>query len=168
MDPYQPPATPLPEPPRAAPAGFRFLPVFVGGFLIDYLGSNLVGVGSGIVAVAVAVAGGASPEDATRDAGKLLLSPAFLWPGMALGSLLTLLGGYVAARWAGNQFLAHAGAAGSISLALGSLPHLLGVMAPQAAWVLYLGFAIQIPLALAGGWLAARRARRLAPRPPSA
>jgi hypothetical protein len=161
VDPYRPPSTPLPEPPSAAPRGFRLLPVVSGGFVIDYLGSNLLGILASVVATAVVVARGTPPEQAVGEAVSVLQSPAVASALMLPGAALTVLGGYVAARWAAHRFLLHAAVAGSISLVLGSLTILLGGVGPELELLVYFGFAVQVPLAIAGGWLAQRRAQRL-------
>ena len=81
----------------------------------------------------------------------------FLVPSYVVGFLLTVLGGYVAARWAGYRFVAHAAASGAISLALG-LPFIL--LASTFEWHIVIGCIVQVPLAMAGGWLAKRRLQR--------
>ncbi|HEU4428612.1 MAG TPA: hypothetical protein VFT98_07650 [Myxococcota bacterium] len=151
MNPYEPPATALPEPAPAASKRFRFVPVLVGGALIDFLGTNVVGFILASVVAAVLLAQGVSGGEVEKD---LTTNPLLLAASYGLGAGLTLLGGYVAARWAGLRFVLHGAAAGALSLALG-LPFLF--MATPWDWFVYVGLTIQVPLAAAGGWLAARR-----------
>ena len=159
MDVYRPPSAVLSEPPPLQSATrFRILPAIVGGLVIDFLGSNFTGIVIGLTAgIWVGLSGGSSHEAARILAG----SPFVLGAASLVGSCITVLGGYVAARWAGARFLLHGVASGSIALVL-NLPLLFLVGASTApAWLTYTGFAIQLPLAATGGWLAARRAARL-------
>jgi hypothetical protein len=128
--------------------------VLVGGLVIDFLGSVIVGlIGVSIVAAST-IAGGGGPDQVSRD---IASSRLLLWLGTGIGFGLTLLGGYVAARWAGNRFVLHGAAAGSISLVLG-LGLSLGSASNLPPWLVYAGFILQVPLAAGGGWLAGRRA----------
>ena len=153
MDPYRPPAAVLTEP---SPAGrakrFRILPVLVGGFVVDFLGTNVASVGLGIAMGRIAIGLSSNSSYVLVEDPSLLL-----WSSVAVGSLFTFLGGYVAARWAGFRFLLHGAATGALSLTL-SLPFVFGANETTPAWLLYGGPAITIPLAILGGWIASRRA----------
>lgn len=154
MDPYRPPSSELPEP-SAGSTKFRWLPVLVSGIGVDFLGSNVAGAAIAAVAAAVLTAQGV-PEDGLAAA--VPVSAAFLVPSYVVGLSLTLLGGYVAARWAAGRFVHHAAASGLASLLVGS-PFLIAG-SESLAWHSYLGILLQVPIAAAGGWLAARRFRR--------
>jgi len=154
MDPYQPPSAALPEPPPISPKRFRFLPVFVGGALIDFGGSQVLGVVVASLAAAMLLSRGLPPDQVQKE---LPTAPMFVALAYGLGSALTLVGGYVAARWAGFRFVQHGAAAGAVALLVG-LPFLL--MATPWAWHVYVGLVVQIPLAAAGGWLAQHRFAR--------
>lgn len=151
MDPYRPPAAALPEPPSVSSKRFRFLPVLVGGALIDFGGSQMAGFVVASLVAAVLLAQGLPPD---RVAKELPGSPALVAVSYGVGSLLTVLGGYVAARWAGFRFVQHGASSGAVALLLG-MPFLL--MAAQWPWWVWVGVVVQIPLAAAGGWLAQRR-----------
>ena len=157
MDAYRPPEAVLAEP-RAPerPRRFRLLPVFVGGFLIDYLGTTLVSLVVAIPFAVAAVRSGATLEQMSQD---VINAPLYLWPTTVAGSILTILGGYVAARWAANRYRLHGAAAGSVSLVL-TLPFVITAPAIDtfSAWLTYASLIVQIPLATLGGMLAERRA----------
>jgi hypothetical protein len=112
--------------------------------VVDFMGTNVASFG---LAIAIAIGGSSDFVEPS-----LLLGSS-----VALGSLFTFLGGYVAARWAGFRFLLHGAATGALSLVL-SLPFVLGATEATPAWLLYGGPAITVPLAMLGGWVASRRA----------
>jgi hypothetical protein len=136
MDPYRPPATELTEPPAPRPPRFRVLPVRVGGLGVDFIGSLIAGVLGTSVVAASTIASGGGPDQVARDVAS---SKLLLWLGSAIGFGLTLL-------------VLHGAAAGSISLWLASPSNL-------PPWLFCGGWAAQVPLAAAGGWLAGCRAR---------
>lgn len=159
MDAYRPPEAALtepeaPEPPRR----FRLLPVLVGGFVIDYLGTSVFSLIVMVPFAVVAVRSGTPIEQLSQT---VLGSPLFLWPTTVVSLGFTVLGGYVAGRWAGNRFKLHGAAAGSISFFL-SLPFAFpdDGGGPLPAWLIHGGLLVQIPLAALGGWIAERRLAR--------
>ena len=159
MDAYRPPDAALADPEGPVPSGrFRWRPVLLGGFVVDYLGSILAGVVLGVGFTLFEVARGAAPNEAAQQ---LQNAPGFLWLIRGIGVSLTFLGGYVAARRAGTRFLLHACAAGAIPLVLVAVRRLLlPSVASAPMWITSLSYVVQVPVAAAGGWLAARRSTR--------
>jgi len=149
-DEFRPPSAKLTEP-GARPTRSSVAAVLLGGFVVDFFGTFLLAAVSGFVwGVGVALRGG-GPDEARAA----LSSSEFRLVQNVLGTCLTFAGGYVAARYAGRRPIAHGIGAGLVSLAL-----VLGLLAlspaSERSWLAIAALAIHLPLAAAGGWLAAR------------
>lgn len=149
--PYDAPGARVDDPRDPIDRRFRWKAVLIGA-ATDLGFSIVAGI---VVSVIVSVIAGPQ-EGATEEMlGRMSQSWPFLLFSMAVGGGFTVLGGYVAARLARHSFLLHALVAGGISLALGAfLFH--GDDGPYAGIVALLGYGLHLPLALLGGWLAAR------------
>ena len=76
---------------------------------------------------------------------------------LIVGAAFTTVGGYVAGNVARHAFYKHALGAGAVSFVAGFL--LSGTEeGPYSGLLSSLGYTLHFPLALLGGWFAARRA----------
>ena len=162
MDPYQTPATELPEPPGAESGDFRVLPVLLGGAGVGFVGAR---------AAYVALLFATIPDEhtSTDELERYISLLSNLEPiGLGLEGLFCLLGGYIAARSAGVRGVLHGGAAGAVSFVLNALlgpsSVLKVLLSPSSALpiLLFSSFRLSAYVALgaAGVWLAARWFRR--------
>ncbi|MCP5056181.1 MAG: hypothetical protein GY937_05570 [bacterium] len=143
---YRPPNAELRGPdlqPRSS-----FLAVLVGGLGVDFIGTFIIVF---VVALVWEIVGLTSGEDPGAYAGSLW----FLAMSYAVGSFMTLAGGYVAARWARRRPVAHGLGAGMLSLVVG-VPFFFLPGALEPLWLVAGGTALHLPLAATGGYLAAR------------
>jgi putative membrane protein (TIGR04086 family) len=89
---------------------------------------------------------------------KFLSDPENLLVLGLLGTLCTVLGGYVAGRMAKDLEVKHGALVGAGSLILGAVEQVLvGEPSSFAPWYLVLGYAVAIPAGMLGGYLARRR-----------
>ena len=147
---YVPPSATLTEPvpkPRSS-----IVAVLLGGLVVDTVGTILMAILAAVVVSAVVASRGGGEAEVTAALGSL----AFLTSTFAIGEILVVAGGYVAARWARHRPVAHGMAAGALSLVLG-LPFLLLPGAMEPVWPTVLSLIAQVPLAALGGHLAGRR-----------
>ena len=79
-------------------------------------------------------------------------SASFLFTGMILGTLSTIVAGYVAARIAKTEPYINAGVVGLLGMALGAL-----FVEDSPLWFNVMSYLLILPAALLGGYLAARR-----------
>ncbi|NMM12473.1 MAG: hypothetical protein HHJ17_02870 [Rhodoferax sp.] len=111
----------------------------------------LTGVVSFIVFSGDSLTSGATQSEITA-AGKIIeQNDGYLLFGLLLGSLSTVIGGYIAARIARNLPLFNAFAVGVVGIAAGIL---LGGQSESPEWFNAVGYISTIPAAIAGGWLA--------------
>jgi ABC-type glycerol-3-phosphate transport system permease component len=146
-DPYRPPGAPVRDP-QAAPQRSTPLAVLLGLF-VDIGGTMVFSVVAATVASILFVQGGVSPEDLGRA---LAESPLFQLVGLAGGLLCTVLGGYVAARFANRGEYATAFAVGLASLVFGEAMMLFSAQT-TALWLRLAGDLLVIPAAVLGGHL---------------
>ena len=148
QNPYRPPEAHVADVLGAPPKGFRWLPIFVCGLGLDVAGTVVLSLIFAILFLALGY-GPAEVEAMMSDPNV----PAF-WALSLAGMGLTVLSGYVAARWAGVRFLLHAGATGGVSF-LAVLGMSVGV---EPSAVSLFAYVAHFPLVLLGGHLAARQA----------
>ena len=125
------------------------------GLVIDFIGSVCVGLVLGIVvSLAIGVRPDLQPEDYRRAASHAGVKAV----GLAGTLFFTGLGSYVAARMSAPHEMANALAVGGLSLllALGLVVAMPGV---SPLWKIVAGVILTIPVALLGGFLAARKRR---------
>ncbi len=146
-DPYRPPGSPVRDP-QATPRRSTLLAILL-GFLVDIGGTMAYSVVAATVASVLLVQGGVAPEDLGRA---LAESATFQVAGLAGGLVCTLLGGYVAARFAGRGEYATAFAVGLASLAFGEAMMLFSP-GETAVWLRLAGDLAVIPAAVLGGHL---------------
>ena len=157
QDPYRSPSARLDPSDLRAPRS-SFVAVLLGGLLVDFVGtivvSVMLAVGLGTV---LAATGYAEPEVI-----RWLDSAFYLYVASAFGLLMTIIGGYVAGRWARTREVWHGALAGALSLVLG-IPFFLLPESTDPLWLNLVLLTIQIPAAMFGGSLARRRAARPLP-----
>lgn len=142
---------PDPIRPEPALAGLRPGAIFR-GFLWDN-GLTLV---FALVLASALLEGGLDADEAEYDA--LFSSTGFLLLMLPIGAACTVFGGYLAAASAGVAHLKNAVAVGVADVVLGLLGLLLPASGPPPPlWTDLLGFALVIPSAALGGWLALAR-----------
>ncbi|HTT38100.1 MAG TPA: hypothetical protein VMH32_10575 [Burkholderiales bacterium] len=151
-NPYGAPSARVDDHPDPVDQRFRWKAVFLGA--VADLGGTMIA--SIVLFVAFSVLLGASEGSAEQIGAQLQQSWPFLMTSMIVGSGFTVLGGYVAGRIARHSFLKHAFAAGAISFVVGIV--LSGSEeSPYSGLLSLLAYTLHFPLALFGGWLAARR-----------
>lgn len=123
------------------------------GTLLGLLLDALSGIALTILLGSGAVAPGAGEAEVRRALAEVAHSTPFLLGGVVLGSLSTVVGGYVSARVAGRLPYMNAAAVGVVGLALCAF----FADGTQPLWFNALAFASALPLALVGGHLAKRR-----------
>lgn len=124
------------------------------GVLVDWGGTLLATLVLGVaLGVVMAVQGNYSPS---------YMEKAIIFPSLVIGFGFTLLGGYIAGRTARQAHLLHGALVGAIGLLLSLLLYLFrpSLYASFPLWYNVLSFAGIIPIAMAGGHLAGRRAKR--------
>lgn len=148
-DPYRPPGAPVRDP-RSSQSRPAPLAILL-GFIVDVGGTMVFSLTAGIVASMLLVSEGMAPEDLPQALGQ---SVTFQLSSLAGGLACTVLGGYVAARFANRSEYATAFAVGLASLVFGEA---MVIFAGQTAplWLRLLGDALVIPAALLGGHLRA-------------
>jgi len=151
-NPYTPPGTPVKDPPDARRRSS--LGAIALGLLADVGGSIAFGTVLQIVIGIVFAVGGAPPE----AIGELARSPGFQLVGVAIGLAFSVVGGYVAARFANHSEYANAFAVGVLSLLSGEAILLL-LPDDYPFWLRILGDLMVIPAALLGGHLRALQKR---------
>ena len=146
-NPYTPPGSPVKDPPN--PRRRSALGAIALGFGVDILATMVVSTLLSVVAGVSLAAGGSSPEEAAalidRTAGWLLI-------GMLGGLCCTVLGGYVAARFANHSEYANAFAVGVASLVFGEAV-LIVFSQELPLWLRLAGDLAVVPAALLGGHL---------------
>jgi hypothetical protein len=146
-DPYRPPGSPVRDP-QAAPG--RSTPVaIVLGFIVDVGGTMVFSLVAATVASILLVSSGTAPEGL---AAALEESGTFKIVSLAGGLACTVLGGYVAARFANRGEYATAFAVGVVSLLFGEA---MMLFATETAiwWMRLAGDLLVIPAAVLGGHL---------------
>jgi hypothetical protein len=132
------------------------------GVLADFAGTL---AGSLVLTFVAALSLGAPGQgDEVAAVRELLESGLWNTIGFGVGSLATVLGGYVAARAAGRDHYAFAAVTGLAVLLIGEMLS-PGGEAGASLLMRVLGWVITIPLALVGAHL---RVRQTEPRPPEA
>jgi len=146
-NPYTPPGSPVKDPPNARRRSS--LGAIALGFGVDIAATMVVSTLLSVVAGVSLAAGGSSPEEAAalvdRSAGWLLA-------GMLGGLCCTVLGGYVAARFANHSEYANAFAVGVASLVFGEAV-LVAFSQDLPLWLRLAGDLAVVPAALLGGHL---------------
>jgi hypothetical protein len=146
-DPYRPPGSPVRDP-QAAPG--RSTPVaIVLGFIVDVGGTMVFSLVAATVASILLVSGGTTPEGL---AAALEESGTFKLASLAGGLACTVLGGYVAARFANRGEYATAFAVGVASLVFGEAM-MLFTTETATWWMRLAGDLLVIPAAVLGGHL---------------
>jgi hypothetical protein len=148
-DPYRPPESPVRDP-HAARARSTPLAILL-GFAVDVGGTMVYSVVAATIASVLLVSGGVAPENLGEA---LAESSMFQLAGLAGGLICTVLGGYVAARFANRSEYATAFAVGLASLVFGEARVLIAGQG-TALWLRLAGDALVIPAALLGGHLRA-------------
>ena len=146
-DPYRPPGSPVRDP-QVAPPRSTPLAILL-GFLVDIGGTMVFSVVAATVASISLVQSGVGTEDLGRALGE---SATFQVVGLAGGLLCTVLGGYVAARFANRGEYATAFAVGLASLVFGEAMMLFSAQT-TALWLRLAGDVLVIPAAVLGGHL---------------
>ncbi len=113
----------------------------------------LSGVGSFIVFSGDALTTGATQEEIAVVAKILEQDSGYLLFSLLVGTLSTVLGGYIAGRRAKQLPLFNACAVGVLGLAAGVF---LGGQSEGSAWFSVIGFISTLPAAIMGGSLAKR------------
>jgi len=146
-DPYRPPGSPVRDP-QVAPQRSTPLAILLGLF-VDIGGTMVFSIVAATVASILLVQSGVGPEDL---GGALAESTLFQIVGLAGGLTCTVLGGYVAARFANRGEYATAFAVGLASLVFGEAMMLLSDQT-TALWLRLAGDLLVIPAAVLGGHL---------------
>jgi ABC-type glycerol-3-phosphate transport system permease component len=146
-DPYRPPGSPVRDP-QATPQRSTPLAVLL-GLAVDIGGTMVYSVVAATVASILLVQDGVGPENLGRA---LAESSTFQIAGLAGGLVCTMLGGYVAARFAGRGEYATAFAVGLASLVFGEAMMLFSA-GETALWLRLAGDLLVIPAAVLGGHL---------------
>ena len=116
------------------------------GVLLDLLLGGVLMLGF----AGVAFLPGISESQAQRAIAEAVLRPTFLLASLVVGSITSVVAGYVSARWAKRLPYANSAAVGALGMLLG----LVFVDGDLPLWfnILYLGSVL--PMALVGGHLA--------------
>jgi len=146
-DPYRPPGSPVRDP-QVAPQRSTPLAILLGLF-VDIGGTMVLSIVAATVASILLVQSGVGPEDL---GGALAESTLFQIVGLAGGLTCTVLGGYVAARFANRGEYATAFAVGLASLVFGEAMMLFSDQT-TALWLRLAGDLLVIPAAVLGGHL---------------
>jgi hypothetical protein len=146
-DPYRPPGSPVRDP-QVAPQRSTPLAILLGLF-VDIGGTMVFSIVAATVASILLVQSGVGPEDL---GGALAESTLFQIVGLAGGLTCTVLGGYVAARFANRGEYATAFAVGLASLVFGEAMMLVSDQT-TALWLRLAGDLLVIPAAVLGGHL---------------
>ncbi len=145
---YRPPNAELRGPDRRQRSSIQA--VLVGGIVVDIIGTFAVLFVLMLAWTIVGLALGVDPGDLSDSRWSVVMS-------YAVGSFMTLTGGYVAARWARRRPVAHGLAAGVLSFVVG-IPFYFLPGALEPLWLVGAGTALHLPLAATGGYLASRSA----------
>ena len=156
-NPYTPPGSPVKDPPDARHRSS--LGAIALGFLVDVAGTMVFSVVLAFVAGIALAAGGASPEQAARV---IEGAPGFQLLGLVGGMGFTVLGGYVAARFANHSEYANAFAVGVASLVFGEAM-MIAFGQELPLWLRLLGDLLVVPAAVLGGHLRVLQTRAAAP-----
>jgi hypothetical protein len=146
-DPYTPPGAPVKDPPN--PRRRSALGAIALGFGVDIAATMMVSTLLTVLAGVTLAAGGASPEEAMASFDR---SAGWLVVGMLGGLACTVLGGYVAARFANHSEYANAFAVGVASLVFGEAM-LIAFSQELPLWLRLVGDLAVVPAALLGGHL---------------
>lgn len=118
---------------------------------IDIVGSTAIGF---VALIVVIFSKRLGVQDLADEAfvTRLVYAPEVLIPSFAVGCVLSLIAGFVAARVAGTREVAHgiASSAASIAVTLGSIRQMAEIL-PIA--VIVGGIVLSVVLGYAGGWL---------------
>ena len=138
-------------------SGLRVGAVLV-GFIVDNVATALAGI---LIYFLILLRVGWNlegeiPEEALESASD---SAEFLVSMAIVGTLCTVLGGYVASRRAARFYVRHGAFVGIADILLGLV--LLAVSPPEPSWLWFdlLGFIVVVPAGATGGYLAKRRER---------
>jgi hypothetical protein len=146
-NPYTPPGSPLKDPPelqRRSTVG-----AVVIGFFVDVVGTMIFSFVAASVFAMLLGSADAAPETLAAD---IQQSTGFQFVGMAGGLACTVLGAYMAARFANHAEYATAFAVGVASLVFGEAT-LLTLPNDVPMWQRLMGDLLVIPAALIGGHL---------------
>ncbi len=146
-NPYTPPGSPVKDPPN--PQRRSSLGAIALGFGVDVAATMVVSTLLSVVAGVSLAAGGVSPEEAATLVDR---SAGWLAVGMLAGLCCTVLGGYVAARFANQSEYANAFAVGVASLVFGEAVVVL-LAQDLPVWLRLAGDLAVVPAALLGGHL---------------
>jgi hypothetical protein len=131
------------------------IPPILAGVVVDTLATYVAMYAWIVIFVSRQLSGqGEVTEEAIRN---FLASPEGLQIGMAIGTLCTVLGGYVAGRRAGVLRIKHGAFVGVGSLVVAALEQAIaggGVSAPQ--WYLVVSAVAPVPAGALGGYIAER------------
>ena len=148
---YRPTSAPLVESRSREPRS-SLVALVLGGVLVDWLGTQVVATFAGMIWM-IAVGVGEDPRNGWQDPFRGGL---FRVSMTAIGGLMSVLGGYVAALWARHRPVMHGLGTGVASMTFGILLSLaLGASEVQFHWL-----ALATPLlGLVGGYLYERQRR---------
>jgi len=113
---------------------------------------TIAGIGMMVFMGGSALKGGMTEQQTNEAIAALTLSTNFLLGSVILGTLATIVGGYVAARIAKKEPYLNAGVIGVLGIVLGVL-----LAKNYPLWFNVLGFVLVLPAALLGGHLARSR-----------
>jgi len=160
------PQRPTDIPPRLEPAGvFTGLQIrpIIGGVVADYLATYVAMYAYIVIFVSRQLyERGELSDEAIRS---FLTSPEGLLIGFAIGSLCTVLGGFVAGRLAKNLEVKHGAFVGVGSALVSMLEQAMSEgpsHAPQ--WYLLISYCASLPLGALGGYIAERLDSAAVPR----
>lgn len=131
--------------------GVHLWPI-IAGVVVDYVTTFLLGI---IYLIVQGLKNGDLSEEAIK---KILTSPESLIILGIIGTLCTILGGYIAGRLAKDAEVKHATLVGIASLVLATLEaNILGEGASFPPWYETAGYLITVPAAALGGYFAQRQ-----------
>lgn len=151
---------PQPSPGRIEPRGFfsgvQIRPI-IAGAVVDYLATYVLTMFY-LVFFYMREAfekGGVTEKEIQEALERLLSSEDGVLTLVIIGTLGTVIGGYIAGRTASAEETKHGALVGAVSLALGLLQSAAaGEARPVPEWLELLGYALAIPAGAAGGALA--------------
>ena len=160
------PQQPRDIPPRLEPTGvFTGLQIrsIVAGMVVDYLGTYVAMYAYLVIFVSRQLfERGELSDEAIRS---FLTSPEGLLVGFVIGSLCTVLGGFVAGRMAKNLEVKHGAFVGIGSALVSMLEQTMSEgpsLVPQ--WYLLISYFASLPLGALGGYIAERLGSAAMPR----
>lgn len=128
------------------------------GAVIDIGGGMVLGV---LYTVTYMVLLASQKIPPTEWQGKMLADPVYYVVNLVMGLAFIALGGYVAARMARVREIDHAVWVALVGIALSVLVVAVTDTSEYPSWYLPVSFALTIPTALVGGYIARRRTTEL-------